>query len=99
VRFLETFLSDPTDVPAIAVSYVVAQLGIPNINVLERYRAAEIRSSYGYRDFNDQPEHWQLVRWLYSRAWLSLERPSILFDLATESTRGDVGCLCLCFRV
>lgn len=91
VRFLGTFLSDPTDVPAIAVSYIASQLDIPNINVLERYRTAEIRWDhtaeirflYGYRDFNEQPEHWRLVRWLYGRAWLSSERPSILFDLAT----------------
>ena len=91
VRFLGTFLSDPTDVPAVVSRYVASQLGLKEISCLERYRisesrwdhTAEICDSYGYRDFNEQPEHWRLVRWLYSRAWLSAERPSILFDLAT----------------
>lgn len=91
VRFLGTFLSDPTDVPIVAITYVASRLGISELQVLERYRTsesrwdhtAEIRSMYGYKDFNDQPEHWRLVRWLYNRAWLSTERPSILFDLAT----------------
>ncbi len=91
VRFLGTFLTEPTDVPVIVSRYLASQLGITDISCLERYRTsesrwdhtAEIRNSYGYRDFNSQPEHWRLVRWLYSRAWLSAERPSILFDLAT----------------
>ena len=42
-----------------------------------------IRERYEYRDFNSQPEHWRLVRWLYQRATLSAESPSLLFDLAT----------------
>lgn len=48
-----------------------------------RDHAGEIQRRYGYIDFSDQPEHLRLVRWLYTRAWLSAERPSILFDLTT----------------
>jgi len=45
--------------------------------------AAEIRRIYGYRDFTEPAESFRLVRWLYTRAWLSSEQPSVLFDLAT----------------
>ena len=92
VRFLGTFLTNPTDVPAGAVTHVATQLDIADFSCLARYlerptthreHAGEIQQSYGYRDFSAQPEHWRLVRWLYERAWLSAERPSILFDLAT----------------
>lgn len=89
---MSTFLANPTAVPAGAVAYVATQLSIADCECLTRYlereatrweHAAEIQQHYGYRDFSQQPEHWRLVRWLYERTWLSAERPSILFDLAT----------------
>ncbi len=92
MRFLGTFLPNPTGVPASVVQYVGCQLGITNDDCLSRYmerpgthheHAAEIRQAYGYRDFTAQPEHYRLVRWLYVRSWVSAERLSILFDLAT----------------
>ena len=91
VRFLGTFLSDPTDVPNVVVAYLEKQLGLSDSANLTLYRTSEtrwehtalIRQRYGYQDFNSQPEHWRLVRWLYQRATLSAESPSLLFDLAT----------------
>ena len=91
VRFLGTFLPNPTHVPATVVTYVAQQLGIADPTCLAHYHsrdthwdhATEIQKSYGYRDFHDPRESFRLVRWLYSRAWLSAERPSVLFDLAT----------------
>src|SRR6266581_2090832 len=92
VRFLGTLLAEPTDVPSDVVAYVAAQLGICDVACLADYaarpataweHAAEIRRIYGYRDFTDPAEGFRLVRWLYTRAWLSSEQPSVLFDLAT----------------
>ena len=86
------FLAQPTAVPSNAVAYVAAQLGIRDVACLADYaarpataweHAAEIRRQYGYRDFADPAESFRLMRWLYTRAWLSSERPSVLFDLAT----------------
>ena len=92
VRFLGTFLNDPTDGPALVGKHLAAQLSIADPACVRQYlerpathreHAGEIRRRYGYMDFSDQPEHFRLVRWLYTRAWLSAERPSILFDLTT----------------
>jgi len=90
-RFLGTFLADPTDVPATVIASLAMQLGMPIDTELTPYRdgevrwdhATEIRKRYGYRDFTDQPAHFQLVQLLYTRSWPSTERPSVLFDLAT----------------
>src|SRR6266516_4766204 len=90
-RFLGTFLGDPIDVPPGVIAHVATQLDVSATTDLTPYRlgdtrwdhATEIRQRFGYRDFADQPEHFRLVQWLYMRAWLSAERPSVLFDLAT----------------
>jgi hypothetical protein len=92
VRFLGTFLSNPTDVPPEVIIYLSKQLDIRDHTCLHHYldrpathheHAREIKRYYGYKDFNDQPEYSQLVEWLNTRTWLSDERPSVLFDMAT----------------
>jgi hypothetical protein len=91
-RFLGTFLADPTEVPAGVVAHIARQLGIYDRACLPRYQerpatrhahTIEIRARYGYHDFNEPPWRFRLTRWLYTRAWLSGERPSLLFDLST----------------
>src|SRR4051794_7780723 len=91
VRFLGTFLDNPTEVPDVVVAHVARQLAITDLTSSARYGVGEthwdhvneIKAAYGCRDFSDQPGHSRLIRWLYARAWVSAERPSLLFDLAT----------------
>jgi len=91
VRFLGTFLPDPTAVPSVVVAHIAAQLDIADIGCLPRYlereqtrhaHRGEIRAAYGYKDFGP-PWSFRLIRWLYLRAWYGNERPSLLFDHAT----------------
>jgi TnpA family transposase len=91
VRFLGTFLPDPTAIPAVVVAHVATQLGIADIACLPRYlereqtrhaHRTEIRAAYGYEEFAS-PWSFRLTRWLYLRAWFGNERPSLLFDQAT----------------
>jgi len=89
VRFLGTFLPDVTAVPPNVVATLAAQLQLPMVPSLTRYQEGEsrwlhtreIRQRYGYHDFTDQPGHFQVLRWLYARAWVSAERPTVLFDV------------------
>jgi TnpA family transposase len=91
VRFLGTFLQDPGDVPVNAKRYVAHQIELDAPLELTTYHTErthwrhveDIRRGYGYHEFTNPAEYFRLVRWLYSRTWLSAERPSLLFDLVT----------------
>ena len=82
VRFLGTFLPDPTQVPRSVLQFVALQLAIDNVDSLRTYmkrratrlaHRADIQSHYGYQDFNTPPWRFRLSRFLYSRAWVSNE--------------------------
>ncbi len=91
VRFLGTFLEDPTAVPTAVMVTMTRQLGIDPTTDLIGYRdgkwrfahAAQIRMDHGYRDFADRTAGFGLTRWLYAQCWTGTERPSALLDRAT----------------
>lgn len=91
-RFLGTFLSDLSQAPTGVQWFVAQQLGITDIAVLLTYAQREttrrehtalIREQYQYREFT-WPWSFRLNRLLYTRSWISNERPSLLFDMATS---------------
>ena len=92
VRFLGTFLENPLDVPVTVLSTLSRQLAIPLSDHLDSYRderqrqlhVMEIRTRYGYRDFTDQGAGLRLTRWLYALCWTGTDRPSVLFERATD---------------
>ena len=91
VRFLGTFLADPTEVPPIVVTTLAQRIGVSDPTCLDQYwegkirweHAGEIREIYGYREFTDPIMQWRLLRWLYALCWTGTDRPSALFDRAT----------------
>src|SRR6266851_1384618 len=73
LRFLGTFLPDPTAVPPGVVTYMSRQLQIGDPSCLPHYlerrgthhdHARDIQRRYGYRDFHAPREVFRLVRWL-----------------------------------
>ncbi|MEL5558474.1 Tn3 family transposase [Serratia ureilytica] len=91
-RFLGTFLTDLTRVLPGVQQFVAVQLNIPRREVLSRYaerdttlreHTALIKEYYGYHEFGDFPWSFRLKRLLYTHAWLSNERPGLMFDFAT----------------
>jgi TnpA family transposase len=92
VRFLGAFLSDLKLVPINIQAFIAKQLLIRDVGILTDYAQREttkrehtmlIRKHYGYHDFNEQPWAFRLTRLLYAKAWISNERPSLMFDFAT----------------
>ncbi len=92
VRFLGTFISDFTRIPAKVQLFVAQQLSVNDITVLADYaqrdttkreHTALIRKHYGYNEFNESFWIFRLSRLLYTRSWISNERPSLMFDFAT----------------
>jgi hypothetical protein len=92
VRFLGGFLPDISLTPINVQTFVARQLFITDLNVLANYAQREttkrehnalIRKQYGYHEFNASSWIFRLSRLLYTRAWISNERPSLMFDFAT----------------
>ena len=90
MRFVGTFIDDPTAVPPAVLATMSRQLGIDTTTDLTGYRdgkwrfahAAQIRTEHGYRDLADRAAGFGLTRWLYAQCWTGTERPSALFDRA-----------------
>jgi len=90
MRFLGTLVSDLKTVPDQVIRYTAHQLNLDEATFSlychgDRHwdHRRDILHVYGYRDFSDPVHHWRFVRWIYARAWLHTERPSVLFDQAT----------------
>jgi len=91
VRFPGTFLAHPTDVPPVVVKTLARELAVDPAQLASHARreqtyrehAGEIQRIYGYRDFSERSAQAELAVWLQARAWMTAERPSVLFDLAT----------------
>lgn len=92
VRFLGTFLTDLTLIPANVQIFIARQLSICDVAVLEAYAQREttkrehsalIRKQYGYHEFGNSLWSFRLTRLLYTHAWISDERPTLMFDFAT----------------
>ncbi|MEM7175820.1 MAG: DUF4158 domain-containing protein [Chlamydiota bacterium] len=91
-RFLGAFLPDITRAPRNVKSFLANQLSIDSVSILKSYGQREttkrehmalIRDHYGYHDFKP-PWPFRLCRLLYARTWIGNERPSLMFDFATN---------------
>ncbi|MFI6062805.1 DUF4158 domain-containing protein [Streptomyces sp. NPDC051286] len=90
IRYLGTFLENPEEVPAVVVGYVAEQLGLEpaafagyGMGEARWGHQEQIREGYGYTKF-EFDQWFTLARWLYQRAWIGNERPTLLFDLASK---------------
>ena len=91
LRYLGNFPDDICTLPATVITYLAQQLSITDpVAVLDAYQRGEtrwdhrkaIRETLLYREFTDGMVVFPLIRLLYLRAWVSAERPSVLFETA-----------------
>lgn len=75
VRFLDTFMANPLDVPSEVKKFLAEQLEICDISNLPNYmerkatrlnHAKEIKKIFGYTDFDKW--RFRITRWLYAQA-------------------------------
>ncbi|SDY93918.1 Tn3 family transposase [Hymenobacter psychrophilus] len=90
LRFLGTFLPDPTHVPAVVVEALAAQLHVApaewaaygkRVSTWYEHQPGVV-AYLGYAPF-EAAQAFRLTRWLYAQVATSTVRPSVLFDLAT----------------
>ena len=90
LRFLGTFLPDPTQVPAVVVETLAAQLHVApaewaaygkRVSTWYEHQPGVV-AYLGYASF-EAAQAFRLTRWLYAQVATSTVRPSVLFDLAT----------------
>ena len=86
VRWLGTFLPDPTDVPPVVLAYVARQLEIEDPSCVARYldrrrtrfeHAEEIKASEGLRDFAAVSDEFE--QWVAARSYMTGDGPRAIF--------------------
>ena len=90
LRFLGTFLPDPTQVPTVVVDTLAAQLHVASpelaaygqrVSTWYEHQTGVV-AYLGYAPF-EAAQAFRLTRWLYAQVATSTVRSSVLFDLAT----------------
>ncbi|MGF6604885.1 TnpA family transposase [Paraburkholderia sp. GAS448] len=92
VRFLGTFLEDPTAVPQSVIHLLAPQINVVDPGCVYAYKeseqrwrhTAEIRVRYHYREFVERGVRFRLGRWLCALCWTGTDRPSVLFEHASN---------------
>ncbi len=92
LRFLGSFLPDPTDVPRVVMQTVASQFGITDLRILGTYlkrrqtkfnHQSRLREYLGLKTF-DALETLHLLRFVYARLLVFDERQGVLVDLCTR---------------
>lgn len=95
VRCTGAFRTQVADVPPALIDTLARQLQITPADHMARYQDSQmrwqhlqdIRQRYGYVAYTDPQRGWRFLRWLFTRAWLGSERPSLLFERAVSWLR------------